>query len=196
MRDSDITFSKYYRGLEIQASETLPCRKDILEATHRIFELTAFKHRTFFMRFDVTFPKSMRYPPDNSLFIGFIASFMKNLRRNKKKLNPHLLWVRENNPLSGPNHHYHCFMCLAGDNTHSIFGHLTKAQELWELALGLAPGQGAGLIDYCNRGTNGYMIERGDFIGAAHCFYWASYLSKCRTKEYLPGIRTFNTSQL
>ena len=199
-----ITTSPYYRGLEIQASATLPCSEDILESIFNIFDKTAFKHRTFFMRFDVTFPKDRQYPPDNKIFIGFLASLMKYFRRKKKKHNPHLLWVREKNTIAGSNHdpgsifsnhHYHCFVCLAGDNTNSIFGHLAKAQELWERALNLFPGEGSGLIDYCNRGTNGFMIEKGDLAGAAYCYYWASYLSKCQGKQYVAGIRNFNSSQ-
>ena len=188
----NITTSQYFKGFRIQASESLPCREDILEAIYEVFEKTVFKRRTFFMRFDVKFPKYRQYPADNKLFIGFQASFMKHLRRKGYK--PAMLWVRENNIKTGPNQHYHCFLCLSGRETNSIYGHLKKAEELWELALGLQPGEGRGLIDYCDREDAGVMVNYRDIQSVQKCFYWASYLSKTRTKEYLPGIRTVGRS--
>lgn len=190
---NNIITTQYYRGFHIQASEGLPCREDILEAIYEVFERTVFKRRTFFMRFDVTFPKNRQYSPDNNLFVGFLASFMKHLRRNGYK--PAILWVRENDQKSGPNQHYHCILCLSGRATFSIYAHLAKAEVLWELALGLQPGEGRGLIDYCNREDHGVMINYGDLQTANKCFYWASYLSKTRTKEYSSGIRTVGRSQ-
>ena len=192
MMNSSIITTPYYRGLPIQASESLSCRKDILDAIYDIFARTVFRRRTLFMRFDVTFPKEKQYPPDNSVFVGFIANFMKNRSRNGYK--PEVLWVRERNHKER-NHHYHCILCLSGRTTHKIYGHLEKAEELWERALKLELGEGAGLIDYCNREDHGIMVEPGDMQATNKCFYWASYLSKTRTKEYLHGIRTVGRSQ-
>ena len=134
MMTKNITTSQYFKGFKIQASEK---RIDILDSIYEIFSKTVFKRRTIFMRFKVTLPRNKIYQPDNSLFMGFQENFMKNLRSNGYK--PAMLWVREQIE-SDPNQYYNFILCLSGCETKSIYGHLDKAEELFELALGLQPG--------------------------------------------------------
>lgn len=184
----NIITTPYYRGFEIQASESLPCRKDILDGIYEVFSKTIFRRSTNFMHFAVTFPRNRQYPLDNNLFMGFLDSFMKHLRC--KNLKPCLLWVREHDIGSGPNQYYHFILCLSGREADSTHGHLVKAVELWELALGIQPGDGRGLIREYNDG----VINYGDIKAASKYFYDASGLSNTKNKEYLPGIKTAGRS--
>ena len=194
MKKSNIVTGPY-NGLEIQTDEAngLWCRRDMLDTMHALFQATAFQHRTFFMRFDVRFPVDKQYPKDNNIFKAFMANFIKHLSRHQ--LNPYYMWCRERTNQER-NQHYHCLLLLNGYKTQSIYGHLKKAEELWARALGLFPEENTGLIDYCDRGSNGVMVEKGDMIAANYCFYWASYLAKVNFKENLPGIRDWGTSQI
>lgn len=183
----NITTIPYYRGFHIQASESLPCRIDILDGIYEIFSKTVFRRRTTFVQFAVTFPRNRQYPLDNNLFMGFQTSFMEYLRR--KNLKPCLLWVREHDIGYGPNQHYHLILCLSEQKNTPIYG-LEKAEELWELALGLQPGEGRGLIRECHEG----IINYGDIRAASKYFYDASGVTMTKNKEYLPNIKTVGRS--
>ena len=181
----NVITTQYYKGFKIQASEN---RIDILDGIYEVFSKTVFRRRTFFMRFKVTFPKYRQYPLDNNLFMGFQTGFMKHLRRHGYK--PAMLWVREHIE-SGPNQYYNFILCLSGRETKSIYGHLAKVEELWELALNLKPGEGRGLIREYH---DGVMINYGDIQAAQKCFYDASCLSTTKNKEYLLGVKTAGSS--
>lgn len=181
----NITTAQYFKGFKIQASEN---RIDILDGIYEIFSKTVFKRRTFFIGFAVTFPRNRQYSLDNKLFMDFQENFMKHLRC--KNLKPCSLWVREQIE-SDPNQYYNFMLCLSGCETKSIYGHLDKAEELWELALNLKPGEGRGLIREYH---DGVMINYGDLQAAPKCFYDASGLSMTKNKEYLPGVKTAGRS--
>jgi hypothetical protein len=149
------------------------------------------------------------YPEDNTLFEGFLANLIKNLKRKTVKrgsLDPYYLWVREAEYENTPNHHYHCILLLDSNKTHKIHNHLAKAEELWNRALDLPYTARSGLIDYCvkdrygNPQENGIMLRREDrgfqqeFI---RCYHWASYLAKVNTKGNAgSSVREMGSSQL
>jgi hypothetical protein len=75
-----------------------------------------------------------------------------------------------------------------------IFTGISKAEELWNKALGIPPSN-HGLINYCTRDRhgdpqeNGIMLRRNDPDFEAQyerCFHWASYLAKSNTKGNVP----------
>ena len=208
----NITYSDTFRHLPIQADRQreLGCRREILKRLYDIFQHTIKKHnKVLFIRFDVTFPDDRTYPEDNTLFEGFLANLIKNLKRKTVKrgsLDPYYLWVREAEYENTPNHHYHCILLLDANKTHKIHNHLAKAEELWNRALGLPYTDRSGLIDYCvkdrygNPQENGIMLlrEDSDFqYQLIRCYHWASYLAKVNTKgNVASSVREMGSSQL
>lgn len=198
MQINNVTFNPIFHGYEIQAypERQLGCYIDILERIEAVFYHHMFEHRmskTLFMRFDLTFPQTIQYPPDNSLVESFTSDFMKHLSR--KGLSPHYLWVRERKE-GRLNHHYHFFILLKGQVTRQFWHHLQKAEQIWKTKLDLI-GNNQGLVDFCNRdGNNGIMIFRNNPVSINAGLYWASYLAKISTKEFISGIRVYGSSLL
>jgi protein GP2 len=208
MLNSNITYEPFFNICPIQTEKQrqLGCHTEILEGIEALFNCMLIKHnKVFFIRFDVRFPRHSAYPVDNKIFIGFIANFTKNLKR--KKLDPHIIWVREKS-LKTPQtpQHFHCLLLLNGSLTQSIYGHLAIAEELWNRALGLPAKKGNSLIWYCSVSSTGKLQQNGlkiirespDFYAQyRHCFHWATYMAKCNTKGNAPvGVREFGYTQL
>lgn len=204
MRKSNVITGPHYRGYPLLESNKMGIgvHQEILDKVQAILRtMTSSHNKVFFMRFDVRFPQQGGYPQDNRLFEGFIASFVKNLKRHG--LSPMYLWVREQSS-NAYQHHYHCCLWLNGSLTQSTYSHLLKAEELWAKALCLPKGT-KGLIDYCDHSwdgqcqPNGIMIRRGssDFESKFNqCFEWSSYLAKTVTKGNCPpGVRQFGCSK-
>jgi protein GP2 len=198
MQINNITFHSLFHGYEIQAypEKELGCFIDILARIEAVFYHHLFHHKmskTLFMRFDLTFPLTMQYPPDNMLVESFSSDLMKYLLR--KGLSPHYLWVRERKPGSH-HHHYHFVLLLNGQKTYKIWKHLQKAEQIWHTKLCIQE-PASGLIDFCNsKGNNGLHIYRNDRSALHAGLYWSSYLAKISTKEFIPGVRNYGSSQL
>ncbi len=193
---SCIIFDNHYRNMTIQANQEQGCYKDILDKIYGLFNYMINKHnKILFVRFDVTYPENYNAPEGNDIFEKFIANFIKN--RSRAGYDPKYLWVREQHTSS--NSHYHCILLLDGNKTQNIYGHLAEVEKFWSNALRLDINETKGLINYCNRYSDGMMIRRNttDFNSQLTAAYqWASYLGKINSKQRIDGVRNYGCSIL
>ncbi len=164
----------------------------IQEKLNKLFVHTLNKHnKVFLTRFDVRFPNDNVYPNANNLISNFTESLVRHFKR--KKLDPNYLWVREQNDSLNP--HYHFTLLLDGNKIQHPAKINKKADELWNLQLGL-PQNYRGLIDYCNRISNGIMVYRHDIDSFISASEWVSYLAKPGSKNINRHYRSVGMSRV
>ena len=86
--------------------------------------------------------------------------------------------------------HYHVFILLNGKYTQNIYGHMSRAEEIWARTLNrftTYTGDGSGLINYLTPAEgNGIMLRTDDpdfHAKVLQCIEQSMYLAKEATKE-------------
>ena len=166
--------------------------QQILQNIENLLQHALAKHnKVFFVRFDVSFPEHETYLNPSPLISNFNESLIRYFKR--KKLDPYYLWVREQKTSLNP--HYHFIMLLDGNKIQHSYSVHIKAEQLWNKQLKL-PENNKGLIDYCNKYSNGVMIYRNDSDSYEDAANWASYLSKIDDKNINAEFRSQGMSNL
>lgn len=204
MKRRAITTNNYHNNHPIMADSMMgyAADKNILSKIEEQFDYAEeSKSKTYFMRYDVRFPKNFTHT-DNGLFSAFQSAFMKNLSR--QGLKPQYLAVREQS--REKHQHYHVCLWLDGQKTQNISNHIKTAERLWDATLNLPPREdGYRLIDSCTKSRkgkaqiNGVMLNRSAEDYAARrdeCFYRASYLAKVNSKKTPQGQREIFASRI
>lgn len=177
-----------YSGYSVQADNGNPSRTDILDAIiERIEYMIKRFGRVLFVRFDLRYPQGCDSPKTNQDLSRLLNSFGMYLTRGKIAFQ--YVWAREQS--LGMNQHYHVMMLLNGNVTRNSIGHLAKAGELWQSAIGV---QSSGLLHRCSPlfdGNNScqVMLDRNDHHyeeNIRECVHWASYLAKVYSKGNAP----------
>lgn len=163
--------------------------------------------QVFIVRLDIRFPLYYNSViPANAVFIGFLANFIKNLRRQGYQ--PQYVWRIEPGERN-PKGHYHLVLFMDGNHIQNGWTIKYKAEELWASALDIEIEKvkaGEGLIQLCQPNSpdshfhSGFKLQKyyPDFdrkLYDAYC--WLSYITKVHPGGYeLPGDREFGCSQL
>jgi len=191
-----------FQGHPIQAypEHELDCLTAILQRIYDIFSDMTGRHcRVTLFRFDLHFPANKACPSDNDLIRRAISNLVLHARRDGIDIRH--LWAREDT--DGGRCHWHLALWLDGSKVVRAFHWLRLLENLWSQALGLAEGEGKGLVEHCpaivgDKSTDGLMLVRGapEFQETLdHGVYWLSYISKSRGKESTPvGASCFGGS--
>ena len=203
MKRRTIITDNNYHNYPIMTDDNrgLAVDKNILDKIEEQFDYAdKSKSKTFFMRYDIRFPKNFTHA-DNGVFSSFQAAFIKNLSR--QGLKPQYLAVREQS--REKHQHYHVCLWLDGQKTQHIDKHIQTAERLWDAALNLPPCEdGYKLIDACTKNRDGEVQVNGVMLNRAstdyhdkrkECFYRASYLAKVNTKKTPDGQRELFASR-
>ena len=166
MKKRTLTTSSNYHDYPIMTDRDrgLSADKNILNKIEEQFNYAdKNKSKTFFMRYDIRFPKDFTHA-DNSAFSSFQAAFMKNLSR--QGLKPQYVAVREQS--REKHQHYHVCLWLDGQKTQSIEKHISTAERLWNAALNLPKrDNGYKLIDARTKSRNGTEQINGVMLNKA-----------------------------
>lgn len=163
--------------------------------------------QVFIVRLDIRFPVYYNsIIPANAVFIGFLANFIKYLKRHG--CNPHYVWRVEPGQ-DNPYGHYHLALFLDGNQKQDGWSIKYKAEEFWASALGIEVEdvkKDSRLVHLCQPNSpdshfhTGFKLQKyyPDFdrkLYDAYC--WLSYITKVGPVEYeMPGNRAFGCSQL
>lgn len=206
---SFITLDSYYQGSAINTGQgQLGCNTDILDRIKERLDYMIAKHcKVFFMRMDVTAPLNYDSSFVNNAFKNFLQAFLQYARRDKI-IETQLVWKKEQ--LTSSNPHWHLVIFMNGSKTQNIYGHISKAKEIWARFLDIPSAEG--YIHYCPKAParlgelfpktfgNGIMLQRskGDFqYRYEYVYWWASYLAKASGSENLASNqRSFGYTQL
>ncbi len=195
-----------YRGYPILVNKEKEqfCKRSMLKVLADTFESATEQSKTFFMRYDVRFPKGNFEHQSNKLISSFQADFMKELQR--KKMKPKYVITREQS--REKHQHYHGVLLLNGQRVKDIERPLNIAERIWRQKLGipaLQAGEGR-LIDPCTKSRSGEAVKNGVMLRrddpeydqkCKECFKRASYLAKENTKGYAPsGAREILSSRV
>ena len=162
-----------------------PCDRKILDKIEAIFDDALATHtKVLVFRYDVRTSHESANKAEKELFSKGQADVVKYLTR--KGLDPQYIAVRESSKDDG--FHYHVVMALNASKTQNPYGHLEKAEEIFERKSGLQPTGKHGVVDFCDRDRNGnkvsnsYIVHRDNKEEYDEAFKRASYLAKVATK--------------
>lgn len=188
------------------------CRRSMLKVLKDTFDSVQTQPKTFFMRYDVRFPKeSTDIPHSNQLISEFQSDYIKELSR--KKWNPKYVLTREQS--REKHQHYHGILFLDGQKVQDISQPIAMAERIWQRKLELPPPSNHleengeanphnHLIDPCTRARSGETVKNGIMLRnddpqceekRKECFKRASYLAKVNTKNGGKGIREIFSSR-
>lgn len=190
-----------WRGYPVQASADKPLRLDILEGLDkRLGSVLDSCGSVVVQRCDLHFSNGCLYRDGNET----VQDFMMNLSRwiRSRGIVMHSIWVHEQED-GTPHHHYHCAFLLDGRSRIGTDTFMCAVRHCWCLALNRPDAEGLNLVYECRERRideflrSGDVVQQGDVASINQCFYWLSYLAKCRTKESCPEYtRTFSCSSL
>ena len=193
MRTYNVNTDALYNGIPLNSNYNH--HNEIVGALKERLDCALEHHsKVYFIMVTMNFPQDMKYPVDNNLFQCWKEKFIKQLKY--KGYDPHYVWTREQTS-SDINHHYHICFILNGNKVQSFYNLGVAAQITWSKTLNRDAG---GLIHFKEQGmmirrpsmNNDYDFQQ-TYNAAMH---WGSYICKTRDKYILPGIRTWNSSQL
>ena len=204
-----------FEGLPVMV-EKGPFVRQYLSRLKRTIDLALEQYsRVLAYRVDLRLPGGIDLPDHaytNEVITRFIESFKAKIEHNRDKARERNLyahdckvryvWAREVGHGNRP--HYHLLILLNRDAYYTV-GRLrseadnmiSRMQEAWASALGLADNQVDGLVEIPRNAE--YRVDRyvraGDEDVLPDLFYRASYLCKSATKSYGDRQRSFGASK-
>lgn len=204
-----------FEGLPVMVEKGPFVRQYLSRLKHTIDLALEQYSRILAYRVDLRLPVGIDLPDHayrNKVISDFIESFKAKIKRNRDKAcerNPcahdckvRYVWAREVGWGGRP--HYHLLIVLNRDAYYTV-GRLrseadnmiSRMQEAWASALGLADNQVDGLVEIPRNAE--YRVDRyvraGDEDVLPDLFYRASYLCKSATKSYGDRQRSFDASK-
>ena len=204
-----------FEGLPVMVEKGPFVRQYLSRLKHTIDLALEQYSRILAYRVDLRLPVGIDLPDHayrNKVISDFIESFKAKIKRNRDKAcerspcahdcKVRYVWAREVGWGGRP--HYHLLIVLNRDAYYTV-GRLrseadnmiSRMQEAWASALGLADNQVDGLVEIPRNAE--YRVDRyvraGDEDVLPDLFYRASYLCKSATKSYGDRQRSFDASK-
>ena len=203
-----------FEGLPLQIDKG-PFIREYLSALMHTIELAMVEYpRMLAFRVDLRLPQGLElqdYAYTNQVISRFFESFTKKIQYHQERVGERgyargckvrYVWSRETG--QGGKQHYHLLILLNRDAYYTVgrlgserVNMISRIEESWAGALGVAVGQVEGLVHIPKNAE--YRVDRhvrrGEIDELPVLFHRASYLCKVATKSFGDRQRGFDTSR-
>ncbi|MBA1302275.1 transposase [Pseudomonas sp. MF6394] len=203
-----------FEGLPLQIDKG-PFIREYLSALMHTIELAMVEYpRMLAFRVDLRLPQGLElqdYAYTNQVISKFFESFTKKIQYHQERVGERgyargckvrYVWSRETG--QGGKQHYHLLILLNRDAYYTVgrlgserVNMISRIEESWAGALGVAVGQVEGLVHIPKNAE--YRVDRhvrrGEIDELPVLFHRASYLCKVATKSFGDRQRGFDTSR-
>ena len=203
-----------FEGLPLQIDKG-PFIREYLSALMHTIELAMVEYpRMLAFRVDLRLPQGLElqdYAYTNQVISMFFESFTKKIQYHQERVGERgyargckvrYVWSRETG--QGGKQHYHLLILLNRDAYYTVgrlgserVNMISRIEESWAGALGVAVGQVEGLVHIPKNAE--YRVDRhvrrGEIDELPVLFHRASYLCKVATKSFGDRQRGFDTSR-
>lgn len=203
-----------FEGLPLQIDKGPFIREYLSALKHTIESAMAEYPRMLAFRVDLRLPQGIElqdYAYTNQVISRFFESFTKKIQYHQERVGERgyargckvrYVWSREVG--QGSKQHYHLLILLNRDAYYTVgrlgserVNMISRIEESWAGALGVAVGQVEGLVHIPKNAE--YRVDRhvrrGDVDELPELFHRASYLCKVATKSFGDRQRGFGTSR-